>query len=478
MAGASGGSASTTHTGGSGDAVSTGGEATAGDGATGPARGGASSSGGAAGYGATAGASDAPESGGESGSGSEPSPSCGDGAVDPGEACDDGNHAAGDGCSPSCAVEAGFQCSAARCDASGEHCNLHVPATFRDFNAHDSTGGHPDFEPGFNSPGALQGVTLDTLDSDGKPVLTTAISPADLLAFAYMHGPAEFAEWFRDEPPSSGPIPGELVLWGDDSGHYANRWGKDGEAWQRDASTASYGPVVYGGPGGTGCETCTPSATGQCYDPCIPWPGSLQACCAESPVLEFDGNPLFFPIDSAPGILSEPRSEGKVPSQFGWNAWPWEHEVAAKLGVTTPIETATAPFPSKTHNFNFTTEITHWFVYRASGSTEFDFTSEDDLWVFLNGHLALDLGGWHVPLTGTLTLEGGAVDSSAQLTVSDDGTTKSSADASAAVADFGLIDGHVYPLEIFHASREVEGSAFRFAFSGLAVRRSLCVPAP
>ncbi len=35
---------------------------------------------------------------------------CGDGALDPGEACDDGNTRDGDGCSTSCAVEAGFTC--------------------------------------------------------------------------------------------------------------------------------------------------------------------------------------------------------------------------------------------------------------------------------------------------------------------------------------------------------------------------------
>ena len=36
---------------------------------------------------------------------------CGDGVVDPGEACDDGNSAGGDGCSPACNVEPGWTCT-------------------------------------------------------------------------------------------------------------------------------------------------------------------------------------------------------------------------------------------------------------------------------------------------------------------------------------------------------------------------------
>src|SRR5690606_493675 len=38
---------------------------------------------------------------------------CGDGSLDPGEACDDGNGAGGDGCSSSCTVEFCWNCTAA-----------------------------------------------------------------------------------------------------------------------------------------------------------------------------------------------------------------------------------------------------------------------------------------------------------------------------------------------------------------------------
>ncbi|AKT41886.1 uncharacterized protein CMC5_061070 [Chondromyces crocatus] len=52
-----------------------------------------------------------PGTGGEGGSG-EPVPRCGDGAIDAGERCDDGNGVSGDGCS-ACGVDDGYTCSGA-----------------------------------------------------------------------------------------------------------------------------------------------------------------------------------------------------------------------------------------------------------------------------------------------------------------------------------------------------------------------------
>jgi len=62
---------------------------------------------------------------GNNGSGSDgsASPACGDGKVDPGEACDDGNSRAGDGCSASCTVEPGWSCVSGVC---GWNCGDHL----------------------------------------------------------------------------------------------------------------------------------------------------------------------------------------------------------------------------------------------------------------------------------------------------------------------------------------------------------------
>jgi len=78
--------------------------------------------------------------------------SCGNGAVEAGEACDDGNNVSGDGCSSTCTVETGFACAAVTTDdstactqAGNSGSCLELPVVYRDFKSEHETGGHPDF---------------------------------------------------------------------------------------------------------------------------------------------------------------------------------------------------------------------------------------------------------------------------------------------------------------------------------------------
>ena len=47
------------------------------------------------------------------------------------------------------------------------------------------------------------------------------------------------------------------------------------------------------------------------------------------------------------------------------------------------------------HNFAFTTEIHTSFVYK--GGESFTFRNDEDVWLFVDGKLAIDLGGLHQP---------------------------------------------------------------------------------
>ena len=82
------------------------------------------------------------------------------------------------------------------------------------------------------------------------------------------------------------------------------------------------------------------------------------------------------------------------------------------------------------HNFHFTTEIQTVFEYEAG--QVFTFTGDDDVWVFIDGQLVIDLGGLHLPLSATVNLD-----------------------------DLGLTTGEFYRMAIFHAERRTEESHFR-----------------
>lgn len=81
-------------------------------------------------------------------------------------------------------------------------------------------------------------------------------------------------------------------------------------------------------------------------------------------------------------------------------------------------------------NFGFTTELHTAFAYQ--GGETFTFRGDDDVFVFINGQLVVDLGGVHGPVEGSVALD-----------------------------TLGLTPGQVYTLDLFQAERNPTGSNFR-----------------
>jgi fibro-slime domain-containing protein len=88
----------------------------------------------------------------------------------------------------------------------------------------------------------------------------------------------------------------------------------------------------------------------------------------------------------------------------------------------------------RANNFHFTTEVHTSFQYK--GGEIFRFTGDDDLWLFINKKLAIDLGGLHPKLEGSVDLD-------------------------AKASELGITVGNTYQMDIFHAERHTDASNFQ-----------------
>jgi fibro-slime domain-containing protein len=362
---------------------------------------------------------------------------CGDGIVVPPEQCDDGNTIDGDGCSKNCRVEAGWICTQ---PSLGD--KMMVPVIYRDFRFHNPS----DFEAGVvglmsPQPGAWSTPPSTRTESPSSPAWLVLTSRAT----------STFAEWYRDTPGVNHTTASKMALWNNGKGGYVNRYGANGEQWnvtetayfcgivgeeRLDASGTPIPCTIEVPDADIVATDCTRlAAKGEEMLTCYENNGSYSATFLVSKV---DGNPLFFPVDNDTFTPASELRAAQIPPFYDPMAtWPFDLDAAGT---------------KRLHNFSFTSEVRYWFLYDKTKTYILDFVGDDDVWVFINKKLAVDLGGVHTAVEGSVKL---------------DATTASS---------LGLVDGNVYEIAVFQAERQTTESSYKLTLTGFNSASKLCAP--
>jgi fibro-slime domain-containing protein len=106
------------------------------------------------------------------------------------------------------------------------------------------------------------------------------------------------------------------------------------------------------------------------------------------------------------------------------------------------------------HNYHFTMMMSVPFYVAAGGDEYFEFEGDDDVWVFVNGKLILDIGGVHEIIKGNFK-------------INDDATITSTVNGKTKVIDAGLKDGMATKIDFFYAERNTTEANCKITIRGM-----------
>lgn len=351
---------------------------------------------------------------------------CGDGIVAGFEQCDDGNGSDGDGCSAGCTLEQGFACPDPNQPCHATTCGDGNPEGTEecDDGNNDLGDGCDPFchrEPVCATDGTCTALCGDgiiqtgedcddgnTFSNDGcskdckvEPGFTcSAVPSADSNKFV---ATIVYRDFMGID--LTGGHPDFECCSGDDRGILKATLGADHKPVYASATTTktTHGAAAFDQwyRDTPGVNLTIPSTVTLDEDPTTP--GTYV----------FD-NGSFFPLDT-----------------LGWVAAGSE-----------PLRT------SGKHNFHFTSELRYWFEYK--GGEKLSFRGDDDVWVFINDTLAIDIGGVHSAESASITLD------------------------AAHASTLGLTVGGIYEVVVFQAERHTTASSYKLTLAGFQTTSSTC----
>jgi fibro-slime domain-containing protein len=339
---------------------------------------------------------------------------CGDALVAGNEDCDDGNTMASDGCSPTCQLEPGF-----KCDMPGKPCTATVCGDNKkegteqcdDGNLRPYDGCSPTctVEPVCNN-GACTAVCGDGLKFPGEACDDGNTRSGDGCSATCALEPGFMCMVVTAALPATLDLP--IIL-----RDFTPQTSTDFENYN------------------TGVDTGWVSTTlGADKEPTAASLGSPQAITSAASFLQW-----YHDTANVNMVVFQTLSLAKQPD----DSYLFDSSAFFPLDGL-----GFGNYANSGHNFHFTSEVRHQFTFQ--GGEVLNFRGDDDVFVFINNKLALDLGGVHGATAGSVTLD------------------------PATATALGLTAGGMYEFAVFQAERHTTQSNYKLTLNGFVHAVSEC----